>query len=205
MSETTLIDADVESTQADTAQPTDQQEVKSDLLSNAETTETTEGQKPEEAKEEVKEEGAPEKYEFKPLEGHEFDPVVLDAYSAAAKKLNLTQEKAQSVLDEMAPVMKAQQEARLVQMQKEWQTAAHADKEYGGDKWEENMGIAGKAFNKFASPELRDIFDKSGLHHNPEIIRTFYRIGKAISEDKFVGGGSGEQPKNRLDVLYDKS
>ena len=40
----------------------------------------------------------------------------------------------------------------------------------------------------FGTPELRDVLNMTGLGNHPEIIRAFYRAGKAISEDAFVSG-----------------
>lgn len=137
-------------------------------------------------------EGAPEKYEFKPPEGAEYDPDILGQFSEAAKELNLPQDKAQAFLDKMAPALAARQEAQLEAVKTEWAEASRADTEFGGDKLAENLAIAKTAAKEFASPELMTLLETSGLGNNPEVLRLFYRVGKAISQDGFVTGGKGK-------------
>lgn len=132
--------------------------------------------------------GAPEKYEFKAPEGTEFNANVIAAYSEVAKELNLPQDAAQKVLDKVAPVMAAQHVEAVKKISAEWIDAVKSDKEYGGEKLDENIAIAKKALETFGTPELRTLLDTTGLGNNPELIRAFYRAGKAISEDRFVGG-----------------
>lgn len=155
----------------------------------------TEGEQQEKKK---KPEGAPESYEFKAPEGTQFDDAVLGAFSEVAKELNLPQDQAQKVLDKMAPVIAARQAEQFQAARAEWGEAAKTDKEFGGEKLTENLGVAKKALDTFATPELRALLDASGLGNHPEVIRVFYRAGKAISEDRFVGGKQGQQAQQSV-------
>lgn len=148
------------------------------------------GQKPESDQGTKAADAAPEKYEFSPPEGFEFDNVVIDEFSTVAKELNLPQDAAQKILDKMTPVMQARQAEHLQAARAEWAESAKADKEFGGEKLAENLGVARKALDAFTTPELRNLLEESGLGNHPEVIRMFYRAGKAISEDRFVGGGA---------------
>ena len=139
-----------------------------------------------------KPQGAPEKYEFATPEGMQFDDAVVGAFSEVAKDLNLSQEAAQKILDKVGPVMAAQQNEALQAASNEWAEASKTDKEFGGDKLNENLAVAKKAMDQFASPELRALLNESALGNNPEVIRMFYRVGKAISEDGFVVGGNAK-------------
>jgi hypothetical protein len=139
---------------------------------------------------EGKPEGAPEKYELQTPEGMQFDDQVVGAFSEVAKDLGLSQEAAQKILDKVGPVMAERQAETLTAASKEWAEASKADKEFGGDKLNENLAVAKKAMDQFASPELRTLLNESALGNNPEVIRMFYRVGKAISEDGFVVGGN---------------
>lgn len=136
---------------------------------------------------------APEKYEFKAPEGTEFDASVLAAYSEVAKELNLPQDAAQKVLDKVAPVMAAQQAEAIRAVNAQWLEATKSDKEFGGENLDANIAIAKKALDTFGTPELRALLDTTGLGNNPELIRLCYRAGKAISEDRFVGGNAAPQ------------
>lgn len=168
----------------------------------------TEGQQAEGAKtegEQGKPEGAPEKYEFKAAEGVTFDDTVLGAYSEVAKDLNLPQDAAQKVLDKVAPVIQARQAEQIAAVRTAWAESAQTDKEFGGEKLTENLTVAKKALDTFGSPELKKLLNESGLGNNPEVIRAFYRAGKAISEDKFVGGKATPADANDARSLYPNS
>lgn len=148
----------------------------------------------------------PEKYVFTAPEGTEYDPAVLESYTGAAKDAGLTQDAAQKLIDKMAPALAARQADQVQAIHKEWLNASSADKEFGGEKLTENLGVARKALENFGSPELRSLLDETGLGNHPEVIRFMYRAGKAISEDKFVGGRSGTTAATTAaGVLYDKT
>lgn len=138
---------------------------------------------------EAAKEGAPEQYEeFKAPEGQQFDPEVLNNFKEVAKDLNLSQEAAQKMLDKMGPVVAQRQAQQVEALRNQWADQSTADKEFGGEKLNENLGVARKALDTFGSPELKSLLNESGLGNHPEFIRLLYRAGKAISEDNFVGG-----------------
>lgn len=157
-------------------------------------------------------EGAPEKYEFKPPEGQEYDDQVLGAYSEIAKELNLTQEGAQKLLDKVGPVMQQRQLERLEAVRAEWAETSKTDKEFGGEKLVENLGVARGFLDKFATPEFRQFVKLSGLGNHPEFIRMAYRAGKAVSPDNIVNGEGGTKTKDgplnladRASIIYPNS
>lgn len=154
---------------------------------------------------EAKPEGAPETYEFKAPEGHHFDETVIAQFSEVAKELNLPQDKAQMVLDKMAPAIAERQAAALETVSKEWADASRADKEFGGDKFDGSLAAAKQGLEKFATPELQKLLVDTSLGNHPEVLRLFTRIGKAISEDKVVTGDARATPASRLATLYDNT
>lgn len=156
------------------------------------------------AAEAAKAAGAPEKYEpFVAPEGTAIDATVLTQFEEAARELNLPQDKAQQLIDKMAPAMAQQQVAQMQQLSQDWQAAASSDKEYGGDKLAENLGYATKAVDTFASPELKTMLRETGLGNHPELVRFMVRAGKAISEDKIVTGGApASANRSAAEVLY---
>jgi len=154
--------------------------------------------------------GAPESYEpFKAPDGWEIDQALLTEFSPTLKELNLTQEQAQKVID-FAPKLVEQTAVATTSKvlgelgmadRSDWVGKVKSDKEFGGDKLAENLAVAKKAMDAFASPELRDLLIKSGMGNHPEMVRAFYRAGKAISADNYVAGG-----KTRTSTpFYDKS
>jgi hypothetical protein len=155
--------------------------------------------------------GAPEKYELTLPEGQEFDPSFMEAYETAMKDLDLPQEAAQGLIEKIAPALQQHQLASLEAYKAEWTSSSQADKEFGGDKLKENLAVAKTALEKLGTPELQELIDGTGLGNHPEVIRFFYRTGKALSEDTFVGvrkeakGPTGPLSFNDMaDRLYQK-
>lgn len=150
----------------------------------------------------AKVEGAPEAYaDFTLPEGVQADEATLTGFKTLFKELNLPQDAAQKLVT-------AQAQNQLESAQKTitgWKDAARADKEFGGDKFDENMAVAKSALEKFGTPELNTWLDKTGLGFNPELIRAFYRAGKAISQDGFVPGRSGAAPAANAQRIYANS
>jgi hypothetical protein len=161
------------------------------------TASTTEAAKPQ---------GAPEAYEFKLPDNAAMD---LTAFGAFAKSQNLTQEAAQSMLDNLAPAMAQAQAEQHTALTTQWVADVKADKELGGEKAAENLAIAQKALKQFGTPELGKFLDETGLGNHPEIIRAFFKAGQAISEDTgLTGTKSVTGPTtvgDRAKVLYPNS
>lgn len=130
----------------------------------------------------------PEQYEFKAPEGMEYDPETMKLYAEAAREAGLSQEKADLILGKVAPYLAQQQQAAVAQAREQWATDSRADKEFGGDALQQNLAVAVKAMEQFGTPELKDLLNQSGLGNHPEVIRVFYRAGKALMQDGFVVG-----------------
>lgn len=145
-------------------------------------------------------EGAPEAYAFVAPEGQTFDDAIIGAYSNVAKELGLPQDKAQKMLDTMSPAIAARQAEQLEAAKAEWIETAKTDKEFGGDKLTENLAFVAKAREDLATPELRTLLDQTGLGNHPEMIRMFYRYGKAISEDSFTPGRNNGAANAELSI-----
>jgi hypothetical protein len=193
---TLLATADSKTTEGQQTQSTESQAAKPAETAATETTKTETTATP----------VVPEKYDFKAPEGTEYDPEILEAFSGAARKGGLTQDAAQKLIEEMAPALAARQVDQVQAIHKEWLDSSSSDKEFGGDKLQENLGVARKALDSFGTPELRTMLDETGLGNHPEVIRLLYRAGKAISEEKFVGGSArGTGAANPASVLYDKT
>lgn len=134
----------------------------------------------------------PEQYEFKPPEGVEFDEATIGVYAEAAREAGLSQQAADIVLNKIAPHLAQQQAARLAEARNDWARQSRADAEFGGGKLDENLAVAKKAVEALASPDLKTLLEQSGLGNHPEIIRLFYRAGRSLSQDAFVGGKAAQ-------------
>jgi hypothetical protein len=155
--------------------------------------------------EEAKPQGAPEAYEFTMPEGFELNKEVSGEFEAYARELNLPQDKAQAVVNMGVKLMQsaaAKQAEAFQQTQKEWRESVVNDKELGGAALAENLSYAAKVLDTFA-PDLRAVLDETGLGNHPAFVRAFVKIGKAISEDRLVGGaqqspGAAQDPAATL-------
>lgn len=129
----------------------------------------------------------PESYEFQMPEGIEVDKVAADEFTAIAKELKLSAEDAQKVADVGAKMAQRQIEAHS-KLVESWVEQVKTDKEIGGDKLNENLGIARKALDEFFDPGVKELLNSTGLGNHPLLIKGLYKMGKAIGEDRFVSG-----------------
>lgn len=159
-----------------------------------------------------KSQGAPESYEtFTFPEGVEPNQSLLDAVIPLFKEANLSQEAAQKIIDaytetNVASSAKAKEAAdeEFKGMISGWETELKNDKDFGGDKYNENCAIALKAVKQFGTPEMREMLTNTGVGSHPEFVKFAHKIGSLISEDKFnftPPGGDGTQ-KDPAKILY---
>ncbi|MFW0558657.1 peptidase [Enterobacter hormaechei] len=167
---------------------------------------TADGDKPADKSddEEQKQEGAPEKYEFTAGEGVELDTEALKDFEPVARDLNLTNEQAQKLVDAYPKILAGVQQRQAEAWQKQtegWAETVKADKEIGGDKLTANLSAAQRALDQFGGPALKEYLDATGLGNHPELVKTFVKIGKAMSEDGMVTGKESGQ-RSAAEVLY---
>lgn len=146
--------------------------------------------------------GAPEAYDIKPVEG--VDPgikaghPVFDAFLEAARDLDLSNDAAQALYSKVAPVLAGRPAEAVRAVRRTGIEATKADAEIGGEKFAENLKVAGKAYNdaRFVTPALRELLQQTGLDSHPEVVRLMYRIGKQTGEGQFFrtrGESSGPE------------
>lgn len=168
------------------------------------------GDKPGEKADEKGQVEPPETYaDFDLPEGVTVDTSALEKASPLFKELGLSQEQAQKVVSFYADQIQAGEQGRIDaynQLMDDWRTQSMTDKEFGGDKFEENVGVARQAIDKFGTPELKQLLSEHGVGNHPEVIRFMVKVGKLTQED--VPGGrtnaSGQTP-SRDQILYPKS
>lgn len=133
--------------------------------------------------------GAPEQYELKSDAESHVDGETLDHFKDVCRELNLSQKAAQTILEKMSPKFQEQQSQQIEHIKQQMAEATKADKEVGGDNLQKNLSVAKGALEKFGTPELRQLLEKTGLANNSEVIRLLYRVGKSTSSDsEFVSG-----------------
>ncbi len=137
------------------------------------------------------------------------DAELLGQATPLFKELGLSQEQAQKLVDfQAANAAKAQQSRQeaFSNLINKWQTDAKADKEFGGDKFEESVGIARLAVNKFGTPAFKQLMEDHGVGNHPEMIRFMLNIGRTLKEDvPGATGGAAPGKTDRVSILYPQS
>lgn len=150
----------------------------------------------------------PVKYELKLPADALVDKSDLERIEADAKARGLSAEEAQSILDRENSAL-----ASFVEKQKKqtegivtgWKKAVEADKEIGGANFPKNAEIAKRAVDRFGSQEFKQALEESGLGNHPELVRVFYKIGKAMENDEFLSGQPNSiGKKSPSELLYGK-
>ena len=127
--------------------------------------------------------------------GYDFgedDEGVLDDFKEFAHYNNLTQDQADNLLGLFSDLQEedaineeqAMEDLKVqstIELQRNW-----------GKNYDGNLDYARRAYAQFASPELSEVLDGTGLGNHPEMIRAFSKIGQMLGEESLaVGTGLG--------------
>lgn len=139
-------------------------------------------------------------------EGSELSEKDLKEFSEFAKENKLSEETAQKLLDQKSQQVSALKESQRVAYEAEvegWKNAVMADKEIGGQNFQQAVAYSKMAVDKFGSDEFKRAVNVSGLGNHPELVRTFARIGKAMADDTLVAAPKNQSQEVPLeDVFY---
>ena len=136
-------------------------------------------------------------------EGYEFgdDGGQLEFYRDASHKLGLSNSQAQGMLKLYAAVEgeqnKQSQKANAdfhvnsqIELKREWNV-----------DYDKKLEYAQRVFGQYASPEFKQLMDKTGLGNHPELLKTFSKIGQMLGEDQLVvGSGIGGQAMSTVEA-----
>lgn len=137
-------------------------------------------------------------------EGFVSDKTTLAGLAEICGDFGLSQKAFANIVNRMTPVLAQAQNDQLQAFRKENLSAAYADKELGGAKWQETMAAANAAYKKYTTPALRALLEQSGLNTHPDMIRLFRNIGAQVSDDAVVRGAPSAK-SNPLAGFYDHS
>ena len=132
--------------------------------------------------------GLPEsldKYEVQAKE-EKLDTDFFKDFKQQAFELGVLPKQAQAMLDWYSSKVLSTEEEFANQEASRREKEINALKEEWGESFETNVGAAVAAVNEFGGQELKDYFNKTGIGDDPLVIKAFAKIGKAMSEDKFV-------------------
>ncbi len=148
--------------------------------------------------------GKPEKVEDYPVqrpegwpEGIPYDAEGEKWFRGIALKNNLTKAQAQGLYsDYMNFYIEGSKSLRAAQDKAKNDALESLKKEWGAE-WQSNLTLMNRALEAYGSPEFKKHLDETGLGNHPEMIKIFVKIGKAMAEDKFSGGGTGGGDKDK--------
>lgn len=140
-------------------------------------------------------EGAPEAYEdFKLPEGYEVASEVSDVFKAAAKELDLSQEKAQGLVNKMVPVYQDQLIRKVQAVSAQWVERCKSDPEIGGEHFARTLRNVARLRDRFAvgadgqvDPDIQEFLNSPSGNH-PGVLKLMSRAGAAMSEGGFPRG-----------------
>lgn len=147
----------------------------------------------------------PVKYELKLPEGSALTADRLAAIESFAKENNLSNEQAQKLVDSENGTLAAFVENQKKQTQAEmdgWVDLVKNDKEMGGDSFKQNIELANRVVKRFGDQQFIETLEKTGLGNHPELVRTFMRIGKQMSEDQLVLPGKSSGGTRPLEDIF---
>ena len=139
-------------------------------------------------------------------DGMAVDPEASDRFKQIAKDLGLSQAEAQRLVDFYCQNMgkvQTQLGQQTLARQQGWQKQCRTDRELAANGgFERNLAVAKKAVERFGGTNLSQALAETGAGSHPEVLRCFYRIGKALSEDGFIAPGGKRQKKSYAETFY---
>jgi len=132
----------------------------------------------------------PEEYELPEIDGLEYDEEAIAEFKGLAKELNLTKEQAKKFYEYAASKSKAIQEQAAQQMEEneakrkaEKEAVISTLKKEWGDDFEPNQQILKRGFANYATPSLIKKINDTGLGNDVDLVKLFYELGKTVMED----------------------
>lgn len=149
----------------------------------------------------------PDKYEFKLADGASalYDKHI-EEVSAFAKEHKMSMEEAQAVFDhehKVAASFVEGQRKSLSEQSVAWVDQLRSDKEFGGANFAQNAELAKRGLSFCADPELKKVLDETGLGNHPLLVKAFWKVGKALGDDKFVTpGATPSKPRTHEETMF---
>lgn len=143
--------------------------------------------------------------DFSMPEGVELDTAALEKAVPVFQELGLNQEQAQKLVDLQASMVQEglqKQADASTQWIEDLQTQTKNDPELGGDKFDENMGIARQGMEAYGNAEFKELMDSSGLGNHPEVIRFMWKLGQNIKNDVPDAGQVTNEKQDRVSLMY---
>ena len=135
-----------------------------------------------------------------------FPEAALKDFKTLSQEMGLSEEQVQKLLDLEARFVRSGAQHGAEEKRQLLERWAEQTQALYGAQCGEVISLAVRAADAFGGPELRGLLEATGLGNHPVIVRTFYEIGKSISEDVLPGGKpAAPQDKTFAEALYGKN
>lgn len=144
-------------------------------------------------------------YEFEVDEDEPITDDQLEEIAAYAKEHEMSQEAAQKLVDMQSQALQGFQKKLTADFEKtrdDWKVQAKSDQEIGGEQFGENVELAKRVIDRFASEEFKQAVNDTGFGNHPELLRVFTRIGKAMANDSLVVQGKESVKSKSIEDLF---
>lgn len=143
--------------------------------------------------------------DFTMPEGYELHGDDAKVLQELGQQFQMPQEAVQKLVD-LGVQLQQRQVVQQQQMVRSWLDAVRADPEYGGEKLDQSLLTAQRAFSLPRGDKVSNILYKSGLGNHPDVIGFMTEVGKLLESDNMVHGqGSNTANVSPASVWYDKS
>jgi hypothetical protein len=151
---------------------------------------------------------AVEAFELRVPEGVKADESLMKEFGTLAKGLGMKSADAQKIVDIYATRVEAQAKAAdeaFAKQQGAWKDEVKADKEIGGQNFDQTRVEVGRFFNAFDKDgSVRKAISQLGLGNHPAIVRLAVRAAKLLREDGVVAAGAPGGERSEEDKLRSK-
>ncbi|MCH7392428.1 hypothetical protein [Acinetobacter dispersus] len=134
-------------------------------------------------------------------EGFELDGDDSKALLELGQEFKMPQEAVQKLVD-LGIQMQQRQVAQQQQMVRSWIDATRADAEYGGEKLQQSLLTAQKAFTLPRGDKISKLLGSSGLGNHPDVIGFMTEVGKLLEPDSIVHGQGANTSNLSLGKLW---
>jgi len=123
----------------------------------------------------------------------------LESFTGTCRELGLSKSQAEQVLawqKDRLREAETETQRNTEMVMREWNTEIRNDSEFGGIRYTRTIADARAALATFdPDGSLRQLLKDTYGEYHPDVIRFAARVGRAISEHKFVEGNAGLEPK----------
>ena len=183
----------------------DDKEKTSDSAHSEDSSESDSKSKDDEKKTDQEKDKSTDKYELKVGKESLLSNDQLKEIEAYARQQGFSNDQAQALLNREEKLLSAYKESLHSEFEataKKWTEDLKSDKEIGGDNFSKSVEIAKRVVDRFATESFKKSLNETGFGNHPELVRTFVKIGHAMSEDTFEPSKGGTKEKSIEDVFY---